>query len=317
MIKKFQIFDQFHPLDPYGEENWDDRKYDVGNWVDIDSDHYGIIRSVGYNESGVEYGVYIIKKSNDAIRGFEVKKENEIKGRYLHPIIQNENKKDIDPYGEEIWDDITAGDMVVCVNIPVSNTVSMLKDRLKYTYDEKLRNAIKNSIDKIINIYSQIEIGKIYKVVEIDNNILSRKIKLDGLHYFYPENIFKKVTTSIPVERWGVHANHCCKEHGCKYGNQDCPVELGFIEQEYPCEVCSWMSQLGEPQLEHIAYLDDEYDPDETLELVGLPSGQYFTIKRRQHSKIQMLVNWSDRLQTYVFRDKDYNKILFLLDKND
>jgi len=68
---------------------------------------------------------------------------------------------------------------------------------------------------------------------------------------------------------------------------------------------------------EHIAYLDDEYDPEEIMELVGLPSGLYFEIKRKDHSKVQQFVNWSERLETYVYRDKDYAKIMFLLDKQD
>ena len=37
----------------------------------------------------------------------------------------------------------------------------------------------------------------------------------------------------------GVHASHCCRWHGCKYGDEDCPVVLGQVEQEYPCEYCS------------------------------------------------------------------------------
>ncbi len=37
----------------------------------------------------------------------------------------------------------------------------------------------------------------------------------------------------------GVHASHCCKWHGCKYGDPDCPVASGEAEQEYPCEYCS------------------------------------------------------------------------------
>ena len=37
----------------------------------------------------------------------------------------------------------------------------------------------------------------------------------------------------------GVHAAHCCKWHGCKYGDKDCPVVNGKVEQEYPCEYCS------------------------------------------------------------------------------
>jgi hypothetical protein len=34
------------------------------------------------------------------------------------------------------------------------------------------------------------------------------------------------------------HVRHCCVDHGCKYGDDDCPVERGRIEQEYPCERC-------------------------------------------------------------------------------
>lgn len=49
----------------------------------------------------------------------------------------------------------------------------------------------------------------------------------------------KSATTSIPQERWGVHRTHCCFEHGCKYGDEDCPVELGLIKQDYPCEMCN------------------------------------------------------------------------------
>jgi hypothetical protein len=37
----------------------------------------------------------------------------------------------------------------------------------------------------------------------------------------------------------GVHATHCCKWHGCKYGDPDCPVANGEVEQEYPCEDCN------------------------------------------------------------------------------
>ncbi len=36
----------------------------------------------------------------------------------------------------------------------------------------------------------------------------------------------------------GVHATHCCGEHGCKYGDHDCPVVLGQVEQRYVCEEC-------------------------------------------------------------------------------
>lgn len=43
------------------------------------------------------------------------------------------------------------------------------------------------------------------------------------------ENCSKVAITSIPQKDWGVHITHCCFEHGCKYGDNECPVELGIV----------------------------------------------------------------------------------------
>jgi|GEM_PF-6944422 len=48
----------------------------------------------------------------------------------------------------------------------------------------------------------------------------------------------KSATTSIPEKDWGVHKTHCCFQHGCKYGDDQCPVEIGLIKQDYPCQDC-------------------------------------------------------------------------------
>lgn len=37
---------------------------------------------------------------------------------------------------------------------------------------------------------------------------------------------------------WGVHDTHCCKIHGCKYGDKDCPVENGLSDGVKECESC-------------------------------------------------------------------------------
>ena len=42
----------------------------------------------------------------------------------------------------------------------------------------------------------------------------------------------------IPVSKYDVHAAHCCKFHGCKYGDENCPVVNGKVEQLYPCWNC-------------------------------------------------------------------------------
>lgn len=36
----------------------------------------------------------------------------------------------------------------------------------------------------------------------------------------------------------GVHVAHCCKWHGCKYSDPNCPVVSGEAEQLYLCEDC-------------------------------------------------------------------------------
>lgn len=36
----------------------------------------------------------------------------------------------------------------------------------------------------------------------------------------------------------GTHEDHCCKIHGCKYGDEDCPVAAGVLAQAFPCEDC-------------------------------------------------------------------------------
>jgi hypothetical protein len=35
-----------------------------------------------------------------------------------------------------------------------------------------------------------------------------------------------------------VHTEHCCIEHGCKYGDEGCPVENLQKIQSFPCESC-------------------------------------------------------------------------------
>lgn len=51
---------------------------------------------------------------------------------------------------------------------------------------------------------------------------------------------YLKVRRATAMSRAGVHATHCCTDHGCKYGDDDvCPVKSGDVAQEYPCEWCS------------------------------------------------------------------------------
>ncbi len=46
-----------------------------------------------------------------------------------------------------------------------------------------------------------------------------------------------------------VHTEHCCRKHGCKYGDEACTVEYGAKAQSFPCEYCdadeSYQDYLG------------------------------------------------------------------------
>lgn len=70
---------------------------------------------------------------------------------------------------------------------------------------------------------------RIYVKDDIENCIKS--IELDTNDFVHPE---------IPENKYGVHKTHCCVKHGCKYGNPNCPVVLGKIIQDYPCEDCDY-----------------------------------------------------------------------------
>lgn len=57
------------------------------------------------------------------------------------------------------------------------------------------------------------------------------------------------------------HRAHCCARHGCKYGHDDkCPVVLGDVKQDMPCEDCEEDEAMGLI----IGYMD-KVDFDEEL----------------------------------------------------
>jgi len=79
---------------------------------------------------------------------------------------------------------------------------------------------------------------------------------------------------SIPKEKWGVHRTHCCFQHGCKYGNKDCPVELGLLKQDYPCEMCSLEKEFTiefAKNTKLIDFLDDCISDLESDDIYRLP----------------------------------------------
>ncbi len=60
-----------------------------------------------------------------------------------------------------------------------------------------------------------------------------------------------------------VHTSHCCEKHGCKYGDDDCPVAAKAAPQEHLCEECEqdvWSLRAAMPRAEEyarsVAFLD-------------------------------------------------------------
>jgi hypothetical protein len=52
--------------------------------------------------------------------------------------------------------------------------------------------------------------------------------------------------TKLTDQQVGTHVTHCCEYHGCKYGNENCPVENKEVDQQYPCMECETLTELEE-----------------------------------------------------------------------
>ena len=67
----------------------------------------------------------------------------------------------------------------------------------------------------------------------------------------------------------GVHVTHCCLRHGCKYGDEDCPVAAGTHEQMYKCESCDWEEEEARHiNIPHMVSLLSDQQKQELLALL-------------------------------------------------
>jgi hypothetical protein len=64
----------------------------------------------------------------------------------------------------------------------------------------------------------------------------------------------------------GTHETHCCNRHGCKYGNEKCPVADSVIEQEGGCPSCEPTNAIQK----EIAELQEELAWSQKLEARGV-----------------------------------------------
>jgi hypothetical protein len=67
----------------------------------------------------------------------------------------------------------------------------------------------------------------------------------------------------IDKDKIGVHQHHCCIIHGCKYGDNDCPVVNAEVLQKFLCESCNYdndmlyIKMLKDKPFDAVCYDDD------------------------------------------------------------
>jgi hypothetical protein len=109
--------------------------------------------------------------------------------------------------------------------------------------DEKefeIYRPLQYDLERVQESLSNMSIKK--EVIDFWNEVISAITWYEGAKIKYLTIVALKMETgtTVPKERWGVHETHCCKRHGCKYGEHDnCPVTLGLIKQAYSCETGS------------------------------------------------------------------------------
>lgn len=110
----------------------------------------------------------------------------------------------------------------------ISNLISAMDEDQRDQFYTLIQNMGKDNLDENLrNFTCQDILEDIESTTQFER---IRKSKREAV---------EKGTTTIPKNKWGVHRTHCCNKHGCKYGDEDCPVATDLLEQDYPCEECN------------------------------------------------------------------------------
>jgi hypothetical protein len=112
--------------------------------------------------------------------------------KYSDYVKENLFNYDIDPFGEENWEELSIGDNVVCINNDPFLIINILQNNFELARSENLKESIKKAMNAVMKIYSHLEIGKTYIIEDIRISNKDTTLKLKGLDYCYPERLFKK-----------------------------------------------------------------------------------------------------------------------------
>lgn len=113
----------------------------------------------------------------------------------------------------------------------------------KYALDylPRLRRNFKHQFDvDLFYLVPEAEEDEVYFYVEAERH---SSVEIDSMYYWIrgflaQSNPIPATFVAGPEEEKDVHTEHCCVDHGCKYGADDCPVEHGKKKQSFPCHFC-------------------------------------------------------------------------------
>lgn len=244
---------------------------------------------------------------------------------------ENNHSKD-DPYDEEDWDDrdvFDVGDTVICINNDdIPKLITQLEINKKY------------KIEKFV--------GNLLKLKDIDDKYLWSKKRFlrvtnENINHSKDDPYDEEDWTD--ENDWTVnrgfdedikyHDTVICLHSMFRNGKEVLKEGIDYMVIEVHPNgrmLCLqgvgnwWRKNLFRKQTpedeyfgkfdEHIAYLEDD-EPDELpkedlfelLDVVSLPSGQYLQINRKLYNTQKNIISWSERLKSYVCRDKDMQHI--------
>lgn len=103
-----------------------------------------------------------------------------------------------------------------------------------------------NQRQRLKNLFVEFEKEGVKEELFYNNRIEIKDVieEIDSINEYEEKNkkiqeAVDKGETTIPKDEWGVHEQHCCEKHGCKYRDQDCPVAMG-LTTGIICEDCDY-----------------------------------------------------------------------------